>query len=345
MALIDAQMAELLQNQEPAIRRAFEKAVKDIRSGVQLTRLYDALRAGNVEGAVAAVGVDNAAFNDLRAAVLDTYGKAGLTTINGHQWVYQGGTRAMVRWNMANPRAEEFARHIGTGLITNTTDDMQSAVRDIIADGYAFGRKWDDIARDIVGRVGPSGQRSGGIVGLSRQQTQWLINLRRKLAVGDYRGVLDMSLLKDKRLRAMVEKAMKDGRALSAAQIARIVQNYERNALLSRGLTIARTETLKAIEEGKYEAWKQGLEKTGIPEQFIIREWRHTGRAVRDRPWHQAFHGAQVRGMQVPFVLPSGAAMMHPHDSSYGAGARENINCMCQARYSIDRKGLKAWRG
>ncbi len=345
MSVYDAKIAEILQVQEPAIRRAFEKAVKDIRSGVQLTRLYDALRAGNVEAAVAAVGLDNAAFNDLRAAILDTYGKAGVETINGHQWVYPDGTRALVRWNMANPRAEEFARQIGTGLITNTTADMQAAVRDIIADGYAFGRKWSDIARDIVGRVGPSGQRSGGVVELSRQQTQWLINLRRKLADGDYRGVLDMSLLKDKRLRAMVEKAMKDGRELSAAQMDRIVQNYERNALMSRGLTIARTETLKAIEEGKYEAWKQGLEKTGVPEQFIIREWRHTGRAVRDRPWHQAFHGAQVRGMQVPFVLPSGAAMMHPHDSSYGAGAREIINCMCQCRYSIDRKGLKAWRG
>ena len=114
---------------------------------------------------------------------------------------------------------------------------------------------------------------------------------------------------------------------------------------MSRGLTIARTEVQKAIEEGKYEAWKQGLEKTGVPERFVIREWRHTGRAVHDRPWHQSFHGTKVRGLQVPFVLPSGAALMHPHDTSWGAGAAEIINCMCQAKYSIDKKGLRAWRG
>lgn len=345
MSKFDADIAAIIQQQEPAIRRAFEKAVRDMRGGVRITRLYEALRAGNVDGAVAAVGIDNAAFNDLRAAVLDTYAKAGLATINGHTWVYPDGTRAMVRWNMANPRAEEFARQIGTGLITNTTEDMQAAVREVIADGYAFGRGWQTIARDIVGRVGPSGQRSGGIVGLSRQQTQWLINLRRKLNDGDYRGALDMSLLKDKRLRAMIEKAMKDGRALTAAQIARIEQNYELNALMSRGLTIARTETLKAIEEGKYEAWKQGLEKTGVPEQFIIREWRHTGRAVHDRPWHQAANGMKVRGLQVPFVLSSGAALLHPHDTSYGAGASEVINCRCQCKYAVDKKALKAWRG
>jgi len=110
-------------------------------------------------------------------------------------------------------------------------------------------------------------------------------------------------------------------------------------------LTIARTEVQKAIEEGKYEAWKQGLEKTGVPERFVIRQWVHTGRAMYDRPWHQVMHGTMIRGLQVPFVLPSGAALLHPHDSSYGAEASEIINCMCNCRYSLDRKGLKSWRG
>lgn len=345
MSKLDADIQTILQTQEPAIRRAFERAIKDIRSGVKITALKDALRDGDIEGAVSAIGVDNAAFNDLRAAILDTYGKTGAATINGQTWVYPDGTRAVVRWNMANPRAEEFARQIGTGLITNTTADMNEAIREVIADGYAFGRKWDSIARDLVGRIGPSGHRTGGIVGLTKQQSQWLLSLRNKLETGDYRGALDMKLLKDKRLRAMLEKAIADKTTINSAQIARMTQNYERNALMLRGLTIARTEVQKAIEEGKYEAWKQGLEKTGVPEQFVIREWRHTGRAVMDRPWHQAFNGTTVRGLTFPFILPSGAAMMHPHDTSMGAGAGEVINCMCQARYYIDRKGLKAWRG
>lgn len=345
MSKLDADIAEILRVQEPAIRKAFERSILNIRDSVQLTRLYDALRAGNIDAAVEAIGIENSAFNDLRAAILDTYGKSGITTLNGQTWIYPDGTRAVVRWNMASPRAEEFARRIGTGLITNITDDMAAAVRDTVADGYALGRRLNDIARDIVGRVGPSGKRSGGIVGLSRQQAEWLRNMQRYLADGDYSRALDMTLLKDKRLRASLEKAINDGSKLSAEQITRITANYERNALMSRGLTIARTEVQKAIEEGKYEAWKQALEKTGVPEKFVIREWRHTGRAVHDRPWHQAFHGTQVRGLQTPFVLPSGAALMHPHDTSWGAGPSEVINCLCQARYSIDRKGLKAWQG
>lgn len=337
-------IASILQTQEPAVRRAFEFAIKDIKSGVKLTALRNALQIGDIEGAVAAIEIDNAAFGELRGAILNAYGQTGMAQINGVTWIYPDGTKAVVRWNMASPRAEEYARSIGTGLITNTTTDMKDAVRTVIADGYAFGRKWDVIARDIVGRVGVSGQRSGGIVGLSNQQAKWLMSLRGKLSSGNYRGVLDMSLLKDKRLRGMLQKAIAENRSISSAQIAMIERNYERNALMSRGLTIARTEVQKAIEEGKYEAWKQGLEKTGVPERFVIREWRHTGRAVHDRPWHQAFHGTKVRGLQVPFVLPSGASLMHSHDTSWGAGPSEIINCMCSTKYYLDRKGLTSWR-
>jgi len=338
-------LLQLIQTQEPAIKRAFEKAIKDIRDGTKLTALRDALKRGDTERAVAAVGIDNAAFSELRGALLNVYGNAGISTVNGTSWIYPDGTKAVIRFNMASPMAEEYARNIGTGLITNITSDMESAVRDTIADGYAFGRKWDDIALDIVGRVGPSGNRTGGILGLSKTQANWLMSMRAKLNKGDYRGALDMTLLKDKRLRKMLEKAIAENKTISAAQIAMIERNYERNALMNRGLTIARTETLKAIEEAKYEAWRQGLEKTGVPEQFVIREWRHTGRAMRDRPSHVAMNGTQVRGLHIPFVLNDGTAMMHPHDTSYGAGAHQIINCMCQSRYSIDRKGLKAWRG
>lgn len=342
---LDYEIAEIIRTQEPAIRRAFENAIKDIRDGAKLSVLRDALRRGDIEAAVNAVQIDNAAFGELRGAILNAYGNAGIATVNSQTWIYPDGTRAIVRWNMASPRAEEYARQIGTGLITNITTEMADNVRNVIADGYAFNRKFEEIARDIVGRVGPSGNRSGGIVGLTSQQSRWLMSLRRKLEQGDYRGALDMKLLKDKRLRAVLEKAIAEKKTLSAAQIAKIAQNYERNALMLRGMTIARTEVQKAIEEAKYEAWKQGLERTGVPERFVIREWRHTGRAKFDRPWHEAMHGRTVRGLQVPFVLSTGAAMMHPHDTSMGAGPGEVINCMCQARYRLDRKGIREWRG
>ena len=76
----DATISAILQNQEPAIRRAFENAIKDIRNGAKLTALRNALRIGDIEGAVVAVEIDNAAFGELRGAILNAYAQNGATS-------------------------------------------------------------------------------------------------------------------------------------------------------------------------------------------------------------------------------------------------------------------------
>ena len=71
MSKLDADIAAIIQIQEPAIRRAFERAINDIRDGAKITALRDALKIGDIEGAVAAVEIDNAAFGELRGAILN----------------------------------------------------------------------------------------------------------------------------------------------------------------------------------------------------------------------------------------------------------------------------------
>lgn len=340
-----ADIAQIIQSQEPAIRRAFERGVAQIRDAASLKKIADALASGDIEQVLRIVDIDPAAFGELRAAILKVYGESGISTIAGQTWIYPDGTRAVVRWNSLSPRAEEFARQIGTGLIQGITDDMAAAVRNAVADGYAFGRSYNRIALDIVGRVDANGRRSGGIIGLSAPQEQWVRNMRRYLEVWPDWPSISRMTRRDKRFDKIIREAYEQGKPLTQAQIDKIIGRYSDRLLQTRGLTIARTETRKAAEEGKYEAWKQGLEKTGVPERFVIREWKHTGRAVKDRVDHMAMSGTMVRGLQVPFVFPDGAAMLHPHDTSFGAGARHVINCMCECRFKVDKKGLKAWQG
>jgi hypothetical protein len=186
------------------------------------------------------------------------------------------------------------------------------------------------------------GKRIGGVIGISEQQRQWVGNMRAVL-MSDPIKALDYTK-RDMRFDTVIKKAARDGKPMSLAQIDRITAQYSDKLLKSRGLTIARTEAAKAVEEGKYEAWKQALEKTGIPEQFVIRTWNHRGRGVKDRPSHVAMNGASIRGLTFPFVLNDGTAMLTPHDTTYGAGANHVINCDCVADYSIDRKGIASWR-
>ncbi len=302
--------------------------------------LRDALRSGDIQQAINTLNIDAGSLSELQALIVETYGKSGSATIIGNTWVYPDGARAVVRWNSLSPRAEEYARTLGSTLIQNINEETILAARETIADGYAFSRSTDRIARDLVGRIGANGRREGGVVGLDRQSAQWVRNLRRYLSEDPTRATGMKLTDRDK---AFIRRLVDSGKQLTQNQIDNLARRYENNMLMVRGRRIARTETQNAIEAGRYEAWRQGLDKAGVPEQFVTRTWVHTGRSVMDRLDHMAFNGTQVSGLSAPFVMPSGASMLHSHDASLGAGASDIVNCQCRTKYEIDRKALKRW--
>lgn len=340
-ATYERQIRTITQTMEPRIRASFIRAMQDIKDRAQMGRLRDALRSGDIAAAVDALNIEPAALADLQSLIVETYGRSGAATIQSGTWIYPDGTRAVVRWNALSPRSEAWARQLGADLIQgDITEQTRQAARDTIADGYAFGRSPDRIARDLVGRIGANGKRQGGIIGLDDPSQQWVRNLRGYLDE-DPKRALSMKL--NARDKQFIRRLLKDGRQMSQSQIDGMLRRYENNLLMVRGRRIARTETQNAIEAGRYEAWKQGLEKTGVPERFVTRTWVHTGRAVMDRPDHMAFSGSQMSGLTMPFVLPSGAQMRHSHDTELGAGAKDVINCECRTDYKLDRKALRNW--
>ena len=321
--------------------KSFLNGTSDIADNARLAEIERAMQFGPDE-VIRIMNIDATAFNEFRAELLQVYGNAGIDTIAGQTWRYPNGARAVVRWNTLSPRVETYSRERIGGLIQNITEETIGNVRNTIADGYALGRSRNRIATDLIGRL-QDGKRIGGVIGISEQQRQWVGNMRAVL-MSDPLRALEYTK-RDSRFDSVIKKSARDGKPLSLAQIDRITAQYSDKLLKSRGLTIARTEAAKSVEEGKYEAWKQALEKTGIPEQFVIRTWNHRGRGVKDRPSHVAMHGTSIRGLTLPFVLNDGTALITPHDTTYGAGPENIINCDCLADYSIDRKGVVSWRG
>jgi hypothetical protein len=303
--------------------------------------LRDALRDGDTQAAVDALNLDPGAFTRINSLILETYGKAGVETITNGRWIYPNGQRAVVRFNGLSPRAEAWARDQSTRLAVGLSSEAKAVARDLIADGYALGRRTDRIALDLVGRIGANGRRTGGVVGLDPQSAKWVGNLREYLET-DPKRALGMKL--NERDKATLRRMIDAGKMPTTPQIDNLLRRYENNLLMVRGRRIARTETVNAIEMGKYEAWKQGLEKTGIPEQFVIRKWVHTGHALRDRTEHIAMNGDEKRGLQIPHTMPDGASLLHPHDTSFGAGPEHIVNCECREDYTIDKAGLREWR-
>lgn len=312
---------------EAQLQKAFQNGARLIADQAAVGRLKDALRRGDLTAAMSAVNVDEAAWDELRVLLVQTYAEGGVSEVSGM------ATADRPRWNSASPRAEEYARNVIGGHITRITNDAREAVRWTIGDSVAFGRSVDRTALDIVGRVGPSG-RTGGIVGLNRQQAEWVANMRRWLAEDPARALAYSK--RDRRFDATIRKAI-DGKTLTASQIDQITARYSDNLLRVRGLTIARTERGSAINAGRYEAWMQAAERAGMPLQAIWKEWRHSSRMMEPRLSHIAANGDRVQGLETPFNI-GGVMAQYPHHP--GLPASEVINCGCTVRYGINRR----WR-
>lgn len=302
---------------ETRIANAFRASIRSVTDEVTIGLLRDALARGDIEGALDVIDLEPAAFEPLRNILVQTYADAGAQATEGLRGV---------RWNSASPRAEDYARNrIGTE-ITRITDDSLTAIRNHIADGYAFGRTPSRMALDLVGRIGPSGRREGGVVGLSAQQEAWVRNMRTALE-NDPASALRFTR-RDRRFDALLRRSER----LTQAQIDRILTAYSNRLLLSRGRTIAVTERGAAINQGRVDAYKNAADKYGLPYSAIVKTWVHTGRAVFDRPTHQQANGQTVQGADTPFII-GGIQMQHPHDPFAPPG--ETVNCRCEIKLRL----------
>lgn len=307
---------------EQQLHREFMRAIRDIQDGVKYNALRDAIARGDYLSAIAAVDIDDAAFDGLRAMIMQTYAEGGVNAITGTRWPVN------TRWNSATAESEYFARNVVGADITKITDDMRDAVRWMMGDGIALGRSNNRIALDIVGRVGVSGRREGGIVGLNEGRAKW---------VADYRKKLEQGLGVDNRLVTASERKLIERGNLTQRQIDRMVQSYANRQLLSRGNTIARTERGLALNMGAMEGWRQGAEKSGIPLWAMVKEWRHEGFNRVDRMTHVAANGDKVQGLYTPFNV-GGYSCQYPHDPSLPAS--EVVNCGCRVKVTVPRN----WR-
>lgn len=336
MATLNRQLSDLIAKQRPQLQRAFRLAIRDIIDRVTINQVVQALRRNDIEAAIDALGVSRAAFSPFIQSLTGTYAQAGAIAAASNVWLTPTG-RAKVRFDLANPLANEFITQYSSNLVTSVSDDTRDALRVAIRAGYEQGRGPLDIARDLTGRIGANGRRTGGIVGLNEPQAMAVQNMRARLASGDpveMRKVLGMTR-RDKRLDGIINRAIENGTTLSQSDINRITGRYSDRLLALRGETIARTETAAAVENARYDAFKMGMDENNVPDWAVEKTWLHGGGRKDPRDDHVAFSGTKVTGLNTPFVLPDGTRMQGPHDTSLGAGAKHVANCTCRARMEV----------
>lgn len=228
---------------EPRYRRAFLEAVQRLKSEVKVSRLLDAIRAQDTRAIMAMLALDQLE-DELRGlvdAVLDTYRQGAQFTATEVE------RRIGIRFafDMTDPDAIGFVQRHGAELVREISDETRAAIRDEILRGFTQERTAASTARVLRRRIG-----------LTRYQMRIVANYEAALRAA-VAGDLSFSALR----AAYTLNPVRGAGGLLEGRIQSAVRQYEARLLKLRAQTIARTETIRAAEAGRQEAWRQAQKR------------------------------------------------------------------------------------
>lgn len=335
----------LLNDLTPQLAEAFRASIDDITSNVSLQRLVDAIERRDFEAAIRELYLEPAAFRPLEREIQAAYEGGGNTVANGlTAQARRHGASFVIRFDPGNPRAQDWLRTHSSTLVAAIIADQRVAIRTALVAGMESGRGPRQVALAIVGRTDRrTGRRVGGSIGLTSTQERWAATAFHELTSGDpalMRNYLTRAR-RDHRHDAMVLRAIKAGTPLSAAEASRLVDRYRARLLDLRGTVIAQHEGMAAMNVAQHENYLQLVESGRAQEQDITRTWESAkDKRVRATHHHDTGMDGQIVGLNEPFISPSGARLMFPHDPA--APPAEILGCRCWASYRVDWIGILA---
>jgi len=328
---------KLLDDTWPGVRSEFVAAMRQARAGIDMKALEAAIARGDVDAAFRALRFDAADLFRTDTAITAAMNAGGTYQMGAFQHATRRApiaNRVVQSFGGRNERAERIARDLGSRLVTEVVDDTRVMIAQTIRAGLEAGAGPLRTALDIGGRV-VNGTRQGGLVGLHSTQAGYVQNMRGELTDPARMANYFTRTRRDKRFDGIVRRAIADGKPIGQADIDRMAARYSDRMLALRGETIARTETLKALNAGRQEALDQLIENPNndVQAQDVVRAWDATSDA-RTRETHAAADGQAVP--QGEAFLVGGHLMMYPGDTSLGAPAGETVNCRCYQDLRID---------
>lgn len=325
------QIAYLLDHYTQAVQDAFIQAISELRSQIVLAHVIERLEKGDINGAIAQMHLDKAALNPMLDRIAEAYNAGGIAAVNALPDLKDpNGGRVVVRFDVRNPRAEAYLKEQSSTLVTQIIDDQRAGIRAALEDGLARGQNPRQTALEVVGRIDTTGKRTGGVIGLTSGQGEWVRKYRRELETGDPNALT--RTLRDRRFDRTVARSIREGQPLTSDQVNRMVTAYENRALKYRADAIGRTETLRSLNASSEQAMLQAIDEGKVEARTVTKKWvAHLDGRTRDT--HIALNGQTVPIGGV-FQSPSGAQLRYPGDPR--APAAETISCRCYAAHTID---------
>jgi hypothetical protein len=320
----------LLDTWEPRLKQSFLEAFNEVKNGAQIDQIARMLDRGDVDGALRAVGLDPTQFRIFEKAFEAAYEAGGAATSTSLPITRDAqGFRVKFQFSIRNPIAEQWLKQYSSNLIREIVDDQKNMIRGFLQDGLSKGLNPKTTALDLVGRIGANGQRSGGVIGLTTSQEQWVRNYAEELA-SDPAASLSRAL-RDKRFDRAVTKAVKEEKPLDDALRAKMEAAYRNRALRLRAETIARSETITALHQAQSDALDQAIQSGGLKADTVTMVW-HSAHDKRVREAHRELDGQKIKRGGV--FASSLGPIRFPGDPQ--ASAANTINCRCFMEPSVD---------
>jgi hypothetical protein len=197
--------------------------------------------------------------------------------------------------------------------LTSVFDQKQKdAVREVLLDG---------IRRGVNPRQQAIALRNS--IGLTAKQVQAVNNFRNMLENND-KEVLTRKL-RDKRFDRTINRAIRADKRIAQDRIDKMVDRYRQRYIKYRATTIAQTEALSAIHQGKEEMFNHAIAQGHITPSRLENTWL-TINDIKRRHSHATMQG-QKRAHGEFFISGAGHALLHPGDPS--APLSEIIHCRC----------------
>lgn len=300
-------LADVLRTMEPKLRRRFLEIVRWLRDRKSTKEIVELIHAGRALEAVERADLVRAG-NALAESVHAVYLAAGreLAALLSEK------LDTFVPFDASNHRALSALQRVSHRIVHAFTVEQEDVIKRVVADGVARGLNPRTYAREIRAAIG-----------LTPKQLDAVQNYRRLLETGSA-DALERKL-RDRRFDRTVRRAIDEGRALTAAEVDRMVTRYRQRYLKYRSEVIARDEGIGAVHAGADEGWQQAIESGDVDAETLEQSWVAT-RDPRTRDSHRPMNG-QKRDWGVPFTTGDGVSIRFPHDPA--APLSETAQCRC----------------
>lgn len=312
------QHAAKIRELEAPMAAAYLAEVRAVESEATVAEVERLLREGDSEGLVAYLSLGSLAgfFELFRAAFIQGANNEALGRFR-----FDSNTWAVINLLMGE----------GQSISDVAQMDLRKSVNVVMGNGQTIRNQ----ALDLLGVRSPlTGRRSGGVVGLPIQMTEWVQSARNQLLSGD-RAAMRAYLARKLRDTAF-DKFVQPGEKLTIEQANTIARAYADRLVKSHSKQLSETMAAQAYNSGRFQSIQQMVERGLITQAQVRKKWR-TMRDERVRHSHAVMNN-QVVPVDQPFISGIGGMLLYPTDPSLGASDADIYNCRCSLEYRISKR-------